>query len=241
MSKKDAIRLAAREHSPGEINVHLTKIGHGVTFRGSTTDVKCFEKVFLANEYQSPFDLKPSLIIDAGANIGMASLYFASRYPKATIVAIEPEAANFRMLQRNCQGLSNIILIHGALWPESTNLRINDPDSEAWTFSVSEAKNGTATDTVSAVTIADIMRHTGSTRIDLLKLDIEGAEVDLFSRGNLNWIDQVDCMVIELHDRLRPGCAQAFYSQLVPRNFTQEVRGENIFVQLSAPQPTGHV
>jgi FkbM family methyltransferase len=229
-----AIKLAFCENRRGDIAIHLREIGRNVVLRGSTTDIKCFEKIFLAKEYQSPFDLSPGLIIDAGANTGMATLYFAARYPNATIVAIEPESSNFQTLQRNCIGLKNVILMQAALWPEDRSLKLNDPNSEAWTFSVSEQGSGTTPATeVSAVTVEGILRQLGARQIDLLKLDIEGAELELFSRGAAKWIDQVRFIVIELHDRYRPGCTRSFYSQLVSRDFVQEIRGENIFVKIA--------
>lgn len=233
MSIWDAIRLVSRENSQCDIEFHLRRTGSSIVLRGSTTDIRCFEKVFLANEYQSPFHLSPRLIVDAGANVGMATLYFAHRYPDATIVAIEPELANFGMLQRNCRRLQNVVLIQAALWPEQRKLKINDHNSDAWTFSVSEEESDAAAGEVAAITVDEILRRFGVRQIDLLKLDIEGAEFDLFSRGREGWMDHVRCIVIELHDRLRAGSSRAFYSQLVSREFAQEVRGENIFVRLA--------
>jgi FkbM family methyltransferase len=231
MSTWDAVRLISRENARGDIEFHLHKTGSSIVLRGATTDIKCFEKVFLANEYQSPFPLAPQLVVDAGANVGMATLYFAHKYPDATIVAIEPEPANFRILQRNCGRLRNVVLIQAALWPEHRKLKINDHNSDAWTFSVSEEQSDAAAEVV-AITVDEILGRFGARQIDLLKLDIEGAELDLFSRGGDGWMDRVRCIVIELHDRLRAGSSRAFYSQLVSHEFAQEVRGENIFVRL---------
>jgi FkbM family methyltransferase len=231
MKNSDAMRLALLEDSPRKIEVFLTTIGKRISLRGNTTDIACFQKVFLGNEYRLPYELSPRLIIDAGANVGMATLYFAARYPNATVVAIEPELGNFRMLQQNCAGLENAVLVQAALWPDNGKLKLNS-SNESWAFSVSEIDSSAASIEVSAVTIDDLLRRFNATKIDLLKLDIEGAELELFSRAAANWIDRVEHIAIELHDRLRPGCAQAFYSSLASREFLQEVKGENIFVRI---------
>ena len=203
-----------------------------VYLRNQTTDRKCFEKVFVYDEYRVPFDLSPHLIVDAGANIGMATLYFAHQYPQARIVAIEPELSNFEMLQRNCGGLSNVTLIQSALWPTHSALEIEDSTAAAWTFRVTERSFDRGIKEISAITVPDILERAAATKIDLLKIDIEGSELELFSDGAELWVDHVQAIAIELHDRIRPGCAQAFYSVLTSRNFTQEIRGENVFVMV---------
>ena len=89
---------------------------------------------------------------------------------------------------------------------------------------------------VSAITMEDILRKLAVSRIDLLKLDIEGSERELFSTDSGAWLNRVEYIVVELHDRYRPGCAKAFYSALATRDFIQEIRGENIFIRLIQPK-----
>ena len=97
MPLADAFKFALREKKPVDVQIYLSSTGRKITLRGATTDVACFEKVFISKEYSSPFEYSPQVIVDAGANVGMATLYFASRYPTARILAIEPESANFKM------------------------------------------------------------------------------------------------------------------------------------------------
>jgi FkbM family methyltransferase len=232
MPLSDAIRVECAA-VPQEITVYLKAIGRHACIRSGTTDLKCLEKIFVDDEYRFPFDHFPQLIVDAGANIGMATLYFAHQYPHARIVAIEPEPSNFELLHRNCKGLSNVILLQGALWPSNSPLEIEDPTADAWTFRVVErATIRGSTAAVAAITIPAILERVGAKQIDLLKLDIEGSELHLFSDGANRWICLVKAIAIELHDRFMPGCAQAFYSVLVGEKFIQEIRGENIFVKL---------
>jgi FkbM family methyltransferase len=219
-----------------EFNLTLTPIGRRVTIRANTSDVKCLEKVFVDQEYLLPvhlnaeFDVQPKFIVSAGANIGMATLYFAHAFPDAKIVAIEPESSNFELLRRNCEGIKNIKLKKAALWPSEIKLQIADPNVTNWGFQVRPATAGTPT--VEAITIPQILAESGADRIDLLKLDIEGAERELFSESCEDWLPKVGMIVIELHDRLTRGCSETFYSHMLRRQFVQENCGENIFLLL---------
>jgi FkbM family methyltransferase len=228
----DAIRVICAPKATEEMSVFLKKVGRRVCLRNGTTDLKCLEKVFVYNEYTVPFELSPRVIVDAGANIGMATLYFAHRYPEARIIAIEPEQGNFEMLRRNCGNLANAVLIQGAIWPTKCSLTIENSAVDSWEFRVSERSSVGGGDEVSAITIPDILDLIGAKRIDLLKVDIEGSELQLFSSSAEEWIDSVQVITIELHDRFCAGCAKAFYSVLAKRKFVQEIRGENIFVHL---------
>jgi FkbM family methyltransferase len=230
----DAIRLTLNENTTGDIRIYLLPLKQNIFLRCGTSDLICFDKVFLFNEYQSPFEISPHVVVDAGANVGMATLFFAHQYPKAHIIAIEPESSNFEMLTRNCEGLPNIRLVRAALWPVNGSLKIVNSTSEAWEFAVTdEGSSQTDMPCVPAITIDEVLGSLENDRIDLLKLDIEGSELQLFSRGAEQWLSRIQNIVIELHDRYRPGCTKAFYSALASRNFVQEIRGENIFVKLN--------
>jgi FkbM family methyltransferase len=204
--------------------------GYGVVhLRGGTSDIRCFEKIFIHGEYHCPFEIQPKLIVDAGANTGLSARYFAHSYPDAKIIAIEPEPENFALLRKNCAAFQTIVPIEGALWPRSGNVKLAGTfDGEPWAFHVSAGTEGP----IRGYTIEDILRITSSDCIDLLKIDIEGSERELFDAGAPAWLDHVSIIVIEFHDRVVPGCSKAFYSALSGRNFHQEVGGENVFVKI---------
>src|ERR1043165_2855989 len=79
--------------------------------RLKTSDLNAYNKVFLSNDYDFPVPGKPKVIIDAGANIVFASIFFARQYPAAKVLAIEPEHSNFQLLERNVRPFPNIIPI----------------------------------------------------------------------------------------------------------------------------------
>jgi FkbM family methyltransferase len=234
---KDAFRVALAEGKNGEIQLRAPFSGRPVTLRTGTSDLTCFEKVFLTEEYRSPFPAEPKIIVDAGANIGMATLFYSQAYPQARILSIEPESSNFNMLVKNCGYLPNVTLVQGALWCEERDLLVENPNAEKWAFSVVESHSSSRPESrkVAALTIPGILKRLGASHIDILKLDIEGAEHELFRNGTEAWLDAVRQIVIEFHDRFRPGCAQGFYAALGRRPFVQETRGESIFVKLDPP------
>jgi FkbM family methyltransferase len=238
MPLHDAARLVLQQNKPGKVRIYLRPIGRKITLRRKTTDLACLEKVFIVGEYDSPFQISPGVIIDAGANIGMATLYFAQRYSDALIVAIEPEALNFEILRQNCENLRNVVLLKAALWPKRCNLTIANPTAESWMFRVADQLRGRENSTlVRSITMHDLLCKMNINRVDLLKLDIEGSELELFSEQCREWLNKIHVIVIELHDRYMPGCAQAFYTALTSHKFVQEIRGENIFVELSPNEP----
>lgn len=235
----DAARLVSRStRDRSTLRVTLRQSGRPVMLRMNTSDVACLEKVFIEEEYRLPVDANPAfagsprLIVDAGANIGMATLYLAQAFPDARIVAIEPEAANFAALRANCDALRNVTLKHAALWPERARLQLRDANAQPWEHSVKPADSGEG---LPSITIPEILAECGAESIDLLKLDIEGAEHELFGESCEAWLPRVRMIVVELHDRYGAECARQFYSRLVRRAFVQEVRGENVFVRLGPP------
>lgn len=229
-STRDAIRLRTTLRGVDQpLEVDCRPLNRKIWLRPATSDLEVFHEIFADKDYEfACWDISPKLIVDAGANIGLTSLYFSMRHPGAKIIAIEPEPSNLEILRRNTRGEANIEVIAGALWPRKASLSMTDENAEKWAFSVSETeRDGSG---IEAWTIPDILDHAGADRIDLLKIDIEGAEKDLFSAGWQEWLPRVRRIVIELHDRLVPGCSMAFYRAVLSRDFRQMSGGDNLAV-----------
>ena len=120
-----AYRLTRRTK---EITKQPPGIRTPVHIRLGTTDVRVYEEVLLWGEYAFDLPFSPKVIVNAGANIGMASIYFTHRYPEAKIIAIEPEASNFAVLVKNVQPYPTIIPIHAALWNRDGEISVSEPD-----------------------------------------------------------------------------------------------------------------
>jgi FkbM family methyltransferase len=199
-----------------------------VYLRMKTSDFCTYEKVFFEEDYGFAVKGEPQVIVDAGANIGLAAVYFANKYPQAKIVAIEPERSNFELLKRNTAGYPKIAARRCALWKENGTVDLIDPGIGHWGFQASATPNqAPIVEKVPAVTLDTLMQEEGIDFIDILKVDIEGGEKELFSSPE-RWIDRVGAIMIELHDRVKPGCSQSFYA--ATEDFAHENRkGENIF------------
>jgi len=175
----------------------------------------------------------PKVIIDAGANIGLASVLFANRYPDAKIIAIEPENSNFELLKQNVAPYPNIIPLHAALWHKNEKINLIDPGLGKWGF-ITEANTssgslpGQICHTVMAMTLEKIMTDHNLSKINILKIDIEGAEKEVFSDTSA-WIEKIDSLIIELHERMKAGCTLSFYAGA--KGFDKEWKhGENVYL-----------
>jgi len=191
--------------------------------RAGTTDLAIFDQIFAMQDCAVPFALRASLIIDGGAHIGCAAVYYARRYRNARIVAIEAERGNYEMLKQNVASLPNIVPIHGALWSEGGKLAIADPGAQTWAFQVTESAEGD----IPAFTIDDILAMSGQTEIGLLKLDIEGTEARVFAADCSAWLSRTHVINIELHDRLVTNCTGAFLAAIAPHGFSRRRRTQH--------------
>ena len=107
-----------------------------------TSDVEVFHQIFVDGELEFDLHMLPSRNIDAGANIGLAAVYFSSRFPEAKILALEVEAANFELLRHNTAFYPNITCLKKALWSGPANLSIANPTAESMSFQVSPSAKG---------------------------------------------------------------------------------------------------
>ena len=208
------LRLFLRKRKKrGTITLRVPGVAHPLTLRAGTSDLYMFEEVFLQGEYALEQALDPKLILDVGANVGFASVWFANKYPQAKIVAVEPDASNLEVLRRNVAPYPNVRVVEGAVWWESTTVSLDDQGDKSG-IQVRAGSGGG----VKAMTIPEIAGT--ASKIDILKLDVEGAEKELFEHDP-QWLANVGVLMIELHDRFKPGCSKALYSALVHHDFRE--------------------
>jgi FkbM family methyltransferase len=191
-----------------EFEASIPHYSQKIFLRLGTSDVASFKQVFVDNQYGLDLSTNPSIIVDAGANVGMSAAYYSLRYPSATIVAVEPGPSNFDVLSRNAKLFPKIIPIHAALWNHEGTVRIQNPGTGNWGMRVSEDNTSSGTD-IRSVTVPALLKQLGIDRIDLLKIDVEGAECEIFQDAAA-WIDRVGVICVELHDHFRLGCSNTF-------------------------------
>jgi FkbM family methyltransferase len=141
---------------------------------------------------------KVPVVVDAGANIGAASLWFLERFTQASIVAIEPEPGNLSVLRKNAKNRDRLLVMQAAVGsvPGHVALRYGDL---GWATQTERSENG-----VPIVTMRQAFDSVPNGSPFIAKIDIEGFESDLFSK-NLEWLDQVKVVYIEPHDWMLPG------------------------------------
>jgi FkbM family methyltransferase len=176
--------------------------------------------------------LHPHTIVDAGANIGCTSIFFGTRWPTARIYAVEPDPANAATLRANAAPFPNVTILQAALWPTRTTLRLVTENRAASATEVVDdpARPGNP---VPTVTLPDLLDMAGG-RIDLLKMDIEGADFDVFGAFEPAWWDRIGAAMVELHDDLRPGASRRFFNTLAGRTHRMFSRGDVIVI---LPEP----
>lgn len=220
-------KLFPKNSSKKTIEFKIPQCKHPISVRLGTTDVANFHENFLHDEFDLPPLLEPKLIVDAGANVGYSALFFLNKYPQAKVIAIEPEDTNFGQLVKNCGDYPNFQGINSGIWIENCYIKIKNPEASKTAFQITKAEVGEK-GAFLATTIDKVLLDSGFDKIDILKIDVEGTEKELFEGNYHNWIEKVKVLIIELHDRFKPGCSIAFYNAIEQTQFRQFSKGENI-------------
>lgn len=188
------------------------------------------------SEYRLPTikNYQPKLILDGGGNIGCSAVYFANKYPDAQIYSVEPEKDNFELLKFNTNPYDNVHLVKSALWDKETFIRVEDRGYGKWGFMTFETTSDDK-DAFRTTTVSKLLVESGFDEIDLFKIDIEGAEKEVFSAPDVDeWLPKVKVLVIELHDRMKRGCSYEFFKAMSKYKWFFAQRGENlIFIRES--------
>lgn len=190
-----------------------------------------FEHIFIQEEYFFKTKSAAPRILDCGSNVGMSILYFKNLYPESCVAGFEPDPTAYEILKHNIEEnrLNNVELHNLALFSKEGEIDFfigaEDPASLLMSV-VPDRIKGNAIK-VKTVPLSRFIDQP----VDLLKIDIEGAEIDvlseLFEKGRLK---MVEAMIIEYHHYLQPGI-----SRLAPLLKILEDAG--FFYQLYSPEP----
>ncbi|MBU6261709.1 MAG: FkbM family methyltransferase [Bacteroidetes bacterium] len=203
-----------------------------IYLRKKYADNYTFKQVFLEDQYNFNIPFTPATIIDGGANIGLASVYFAHRYPSATIVAVEPSQENFKVVEKNIAGFSKVTAKLGGIWNENKHLAIVNAKDNDNAFMVEEVDAATP-GSIPAYSIGSIMQEMNWSSIDLLKLDIEGSEKEVFEKNYECWLPHTKMIIIEVHDHMRKGAAKSVFTAMNKYHFSFSMHHENLlFINL---------
>lgn len=197
------------------------------SYRGGTADENVAQTVFNEGKYMLQMDdFQPKVIIDCGSHIGYSTLFFANQYPDAQIYSVEPEKNNFKFLQYNTIFYDNIKLINSAIWDKEAFARLESTElGEVGYMTVETGEDDPAA--FKTTTLSKILADNGIEEIDLLKIDIEGSEKEVFSAPNVDeWLSKVKVMVVVLHDELRGGASYEFFKAISKYRWKFSAQGE---------------
>lgn len=169
-----------------------TNLLGGIILADSLSFVAGYEEIFKRENYKVDFPTSEPFIIDCGSNIGLSIIYFKSKFPKSTIIGFEPDPKIFNVLKKNVSGFEKVTLHNKAVSKEKGKLsfvseggfsgRLND-----------EADSGNV-----IVVEAEPLTYYIDRKIDLLKIDIEGAEYEVLQEIQPK-LQMVDKIFIEYH------------------------------------------
>lgn len=187
-----------------------------------------FHQIFVFEEYGCLRDTaSPFFILDLGANVGYSSAYFLSCFPAAKVLAVEPDPANFEVCRKNLakyRDRAKVLL--GAVWSHKSRLALSRGkfrDGREWTTQVIATKDSGDGVSVEAFDVPSLMRLAGAEYIDLLKVDIERSELEVFDHSSSSWLPRVRNICIELHG---DDCRETFMKALEAYEYDLGVCGE---------------
>jgi FkbM family methyltransferase len=192
--------------------MHSTQLGQYTVWFSQSEEFHTLKReIFTHNDYYLEFDHQNPVIIDAGAHIGLTTLYFKRLYPSAKIWAVEPQPENYSLLKKNCTEnlLEDVITLHAALTEGGTTTQLHhDATQIHWNSTASRfahAWNGqqtTETIEVPALQLSKLIQTIIHQPIDLLKMDIEGSETAVLHEA-ARFLHSISNMIIEFHPRAR--------------------------------------
>ena len=208
-----------------------------IHYNNKESAISTFNEIFNNKYYLIKTDTASPLIIDGGANIGIATIFFKDMYPQARIICFEPDPNAFQVLSKNVEvnNLTDVTLINAALAKDNGTIDFyglihsNKPDTrgnsiiEVW--GLQRAMSNTIQ--VKAVKLSSYINKT----VDLLKLDIEGAEQQVLEeiQDKLHFVNQI---TLEIHksDKIEAiNCLDSILNVLKHHHFKRELISKNSF------------
>jgi FkbM family methyltransferase len=170
-----------------------------------------YKDIFLSNCYSPQHDEQIRTIVDLGANIGLASLYFASRFPSARIISVEANPEAVLCLRKTLAGFPNIEVLPVAVSAEAgyVDLWIDNGSSSRLNSSITGRDMYGREDKFRSVRVESrTLDSIIPVRVDLLKVDIEGAEYEVLASPCVR-PEHIRSIIVEVHDL--PSKSEAFH------------------------------
>jgi len=178
--------------------------------RISSSDLFVYDQIFIDKEYKKIIDIfkhqnqRPRVILDCGSNVGYVSLFFDLYFKEAQFFCVEPDRQNCTQIAKNLKinEIENFKIYQKALWSSKTHLYLNTAfrDGLDWSFNITKDETETM---VESISIQDIIQENNIDCIDILKIDIEGSEKEIFENDDrCDWLNITKVVALEIHDEV---------------------------------------
>jgi FkbM family methyltransferase len=164
-----------------------------IRYRLNKGDLHSIREIWSQEAYRLPFPVTTGVLLDLGANIGMASVWLTKKYKFTRVIAVEPDSSNAALVRENLElnGINGRVL-EAAVGPNEPSARFQSSEYS------NQGKLSECGSLVPVTTVSTIVETCAVTRLALVKIDIEGSEQSLFD-GPLEWLSRTDAIIIEFH------------------------------------------
>lgn len=235
------VLLRGLHHHASSREARLVRTVHGAFYiRPHTSDMEVLRSVFGNMTYnldrvrqgaatRSEYERicaagKTPIIIDGGANVGIAARFFAKAYPRAVVLAVEPDEDNLAVCRKNTEVCANICVVPTALGGRRGCVNLDYSNGCADSVRTERSDEG-----IPITLIAELRDLIPNGALLIVKIDIEGFEKDVFS-GEIDWVSEPHAIIVEPHDWMLPGDGTSFPLQDILMREKREMilSGENL-------------
>jgi FkbM family methyltransferase len=211
-----------------------------VKIRKRTSDLIVFHQVFLLQNYNLKsvinylFKDKKLIVFDLGANVGFFTIKSLLEFNINKIYCFEPEVGNIQQLENNTKNISKekLEIVKCAISNEKRFINFKIEAGSEWGGRIDEDSTK-GVYKVETVIYNEFLKERNINNVDILKIDIEGAEKYIFNnKDNCKFIENTGIIIIELHESFSPGCSRDFFDAInywLPK-WRLYIRGENIVI-----------
>jgi FkbM family methyltransferase len=196
------------------------------------SDLHAVDEVLLRDQYELPARFRPRTIVDLGSHIGISVAFFRLRYPEARIFAFEPNPASFGKLEQNVAEFEDVTVHRLAVSGRGGR---SFPHTGASPLLASLKGSGGESVEVETATLDEHCQALGIGDIDLLKIDVEGAELEVLS--SFDGLEQVGAIVGELHPELIGAPIEQFLALLDEFEVETEPAGTDLLFRAVRTAP----
>lgn len=199
------------------VKVHVPGLNHTIFLRNKTYDIHIFYQIFVKEDLQFEYKDSVKTILDCGANIGLATLYYQKKFPQAKIISIEPEKRNYNLLIKNTEGYPNISTLENGVYGSDCGLEVVDiGEGEASYRTMGVNENQKVLQTISCRSINSLIDEFELNKVDILKMDIEGSEKECLFSPKIEWLSKTRYFLVEIHENIYPGLKKEILKIIPP-------------------------